>query len=71
KFHIFLHLVKHADRFGPPALFMSEHFERFNQTIREASIYSSRKAPSRDIAHRFITYNVLSHILAGGVWIDK
>ncbi|KAI9094063.1 hypothetical protein DFS34DRAFT_696398 [Phlyctochytrium arcticum] len=26
---------------------------------------------SQDIARRFITYNVLSHILAGGVWIDE
>lgn len=68
KFHILLHILEHIRRFGPAILFATESFESFNALIRNASVFSNRQAPSRDIARTFSAASRLRHLMSGGMF---
>ncbi|KAL9939339.1 hypothetical protein V8E36_002152, partial [Tilletia maclaganii] len=49
KMHLLTHAVDDLRRFGPLPTFSAERFESFNAVVRQASMFSNRKQPSRDI----------------------
>ncbi|KAJ8489898.1 hypothetical protein ONZ51_g2656 [Trametes cubensis] len=66
KFHLFLHLPLHIERFGPPLLYATEGFESYNFLIRLRSIHSNRHAPSSDIGEAFSFLHAVRHLVSGG-----
>jgi hypothetical protein len=56
KWHMLLHLPKSIARFGPPSLFATKKFERFNRIMHLASVHSNRHHPGRDIAISFVNF---------------
>ncbi|KAL5457269.1 hypothetical protein EMCRGX_G034516 [Ephydatia muelleri] len=59
KTHLIRHLVDCMRELGPSSAFSAERFESFNARVRAHNVYGNRRAPSRDIAHRFC---VLQHL---------
>ena len=70
KFHFLVHLPEFIRRFGPAVLFSTERYESFNHVFRLASIYSNRRAPSRDVCHTFALQDIVKHVATGGYWFD-
>lgn len=68
KFHLLIHLPAQAERFGPLLLGATEKMESFNHFLRDASSFTNRQAPSRDLARRFANAHALRHIVSGGYW---
>ncbi|KDQ25284.1 hypothetical protein PLEOSDRAFT_1027446, partial [Pleurotus ostreatus PC15] len=69
KFHIIQHLPSHVRRFGPAILFATENFESFNGVIRDHSVHTNRKAPSRDIGRGMAQFSRIRHLLSGGSFV--
>ncbi|KAI0365437.1 hypothetical protein BV20DRAFT_931704, partial [Pilatotrama ljubarskyi] len=66
KFHLFVHLLTHIQRFGPARLCATETFESYNLVIRLRSINSNKHAPSLDIARSFSHLHAVRHLVSGG-----
>ncbi|KAI0629204.1 hypothetical protein C8Q77DRAFT_1161385 [Trametes polyzona] len=71
KFHLFVHLLLHVERFGPAALYSTETFESYNLVIRLRSINSNKHAPSIDIARSFSHVHAVRHLLRSASIIQK
>ncbi|CAD7060655.1 unnamed protein product [Tilletia caries] len=56
--------------FGPLFTVASERFESFNAVVRQASIMSNRKRPSRDITRRIAVQETIRDVLAEAVYFD-
>ncbi|CAD6909930.1 unnamed protein product [Tilletia controversa] len=56
--------------FGPLFTVASERFESFNAVVRQASIMSNRKRPSRDITRRIAVQETIRDALAEAVYFD-
>src|SRR5215472_14640478 len=70
KFHFLVHIPAYIRQFGPAIIFSTEHYESFNHVFRLASIYSNRKAPSRDTCQAFASQDIIKHIATGGYWFN-
>lgn len=68
KFHLFVHLLSHIQRFGPAPIYATETFESYNLVIRLRSVNSNKHAPSLDIARAFSHLHAVRHLLCGG-WV--
>ncbi|KAL7408768.1 hypothetical protein BDY24DRAFT_334412, partial [Mrakia frigida] len=68
--HMLCHLVDCIRRFGPPLLYATERYEKFNAVFRQNSEFSNRLAPSRDISVSFEKSAILRHIVDGGFYWD-
>ncbi|OSD07171.1 hypothetical protein PYCCODRAFT_1358838 [Trametes coccinea BRFM310] len=68
KFHLFVHLLLHIQRFGPAPIYATETFESYNLVIRLRSINSNKHAPSLNIARSFSHLHAVRHLLCGG-WV--
>jgi hypothetical protein len=71
KTHLLVHMPMFVRRFGPLLGPNSKRYESFNSTFRAASIHSNCQAPSRHIANTFAVFDIVKHILSGGLWLDK
>ena len=87
KVHLFLHLVDNQLDFGPTSAYNTERLisqnvplctlyytcrcEAFNSLVRASNVFSSRQAPSRDIANRFAKLEHLRLVMDGGSLDDK
>ncbi|KAK0522719.1 hypothetical protein OC842_006384 [Tilletia horrida] len=70
KMHLLTHAVNDLARFGPLPTISAERFESFNAVVRQASIMSNRKHPSRDIVGRLSDQDVLKDIVSGSSYYD-
>ncbi|KAL9940827.1 hypothetical protein V8E36_000315 [Tilletia maclaganii] len=70
KLHILSHSIAQVRRFGPLPTVSAERFESYNTIVREASILSNRKAPSRDIARRVADEEMVRDIVSGAFYFD-
>ena len=68
KLHLLVHLKADILCFGPLVGVATEVFECFNAIFRYCSIFSNHLAPSRDIAFKLASQEVLKHCLTGGWW---
>ncbi|KAJ6452472.1 hypothetical protein C8R45DRAFT_1223516 [Mycena sanguinolenta] len=66
KFHLFVHIPAHIQRFGPLILCATESFESYNLVIRLRSIHSTKHAPSLDIGSAFSHLHAIRHLVSGG-----
>ncbi|KAL9939074.1 hypothetical protein V8E36_001887 [Tilletia maclaganii] len=71
KLHVLSHAVEATQRFGPLPTVSAERFESFNTIVREASILSNRRNPSRDIARRVTDEEMMCDIIAGATFTDQ
>ncbi|KAL9935794.1 hypothetical protein V8E36_005371 [Tilletia maclaganii] len=70
KLHLLTHAINDLLRFGPLPTLSAERFESFNAIVRQASIFSNRKQPSRDIARRLADEEMMRGLICGGVYTD-
>ncbi|CAD6982101.1 unnamed protein product [Tilletia controversa] len=70
KLHTLTHCVRDMQHFGPLFTVASERFESFNAVVRQASIMSNRKRPSRDITRRIAVQETIRDALAEAVYFD-
>lgn len=68
KMHLLAHVVLSITRFCLLKCYHEEPFESHNTVMRNASIFSNRQAPSRDIGHRLERVEGLRHIISGGFY---
>ncbi|KAK0542756.1 hypothetical protein OC846_006646, partial [Tilletia horrida] len=65
KMHTISHAVEDVFRFGPLPLVSAERFESLNAVVRQASMLSNRKAPSRDIVTRLCDQEFIRNVITG------
>ncbi|KAK0558296.1 hypothetical protein OC861_006939, partial [Tilletia horrida] len=65
KMHTITHAVEDVSRFGPLPLVSAERFESLNAVVRQASMLSNRKNPSRDIVTRLCDQELIRNVIAG------
>ncbi|KAG1077923.1 hypothetical protein G6F42_024535 [Rhizopus arrhizus] len=71
KVHYLHHIHQDIRRFGCALQFETEKGEMFNKFIREQLFHTNRLSPSRDVAIRFGSQEILKFIIDGGSWINK
>jgi hypothetical protein len=71
KVHYLHHIHQGIRRFGCALQFETEKGEMFNKFIREELFYNNRLSPSKDVAIRFGSQEILKFIVDGGSWTNK
>ncbi|KAG0983819.1 hypothetical protein G6F29_005236 [Rhizopus arrhizus] len=71
KVHYLHHIHQDIRRFGCALQFETEKGEMFNKFIREQLFHTNRLSPSRDVAIRFGSQEILKFIIDGGSWTNK
>ncbi|KAL9938883.1 hypothetical protein V8E36_002602 [Tilletia maclaganii] len=70
KMHLLCHAISDMERFGPLPNVSAERFESFNAIVREASVHSNRRNPSRDIARRVGDEEIIRDLISGAAYFD-
>ncbi|KAL9936771.1 hypothetical protein V8E36_004006 [Tilletia maclaganii] len=70
KLHLLTHAIDDLLRFGPLPTVSAERFESYNAVVRQASVFSNRKQPSRDIARRLADEEMMRGFICGQVYTD-
>ncbi|KAL9931828.1 hypothetical protein V8E36_009378 [Tilletia maclaganii] len=69
KLHLFVHVKRQVELFGPLKNIVTERYESFNAVQRQAAVHTNRGAPSKDIAVRLEVEELVSHwSSAGYIW---
>lgn len=71
KLHQLVHLPEQVRRYGPPQVFSAERFESFNGHLRQHSMKSNRKDPSKHLATQFLREENIRLILSGGYFFNN
>ena len=66
KLHLLVHLSDQVKDYGPLKNIATERYESYNAIQRQAAMHTNRSAPSKDVATRLETQELVVHCSSGG-----
>ncbi|KAL9933878.1 hypothetical protein V8E36_006960 [Tilletia maclaganii] len=66
KLHLLVHLSDQVKDYGPLKNIATERYESYNAIQRQAAMHTNRSAPSKDVATRLETQELVVHWSSGG-----